>query len=96
MKKLKSSMKHSKQRPMKRNQSGVYNLKIYWIALSNHNFVFKDDSDESYNGDNSNSSSSSDCDSKQPPKKTKMGYKSSLYNYLCLYRLEIVKWVDYT
>nr|WOX63133.1 dnaJ-like protein subfamily B member 14 [Myzus persicae] len=62
MKKLKSSMKHSKQRPMKRNQS--------------------DDSDESYNGDNSNSSSSSDCNTKQPPKKSKMGYKSSTtYSY---------------
>ncbi|XP_060879681.1 uncharacterized protein LOC132951761 isoform X3 [Metopolophium dirhodum] len=62
MRKLKSSMKRSKRRSMKRNQS--------------------DDSDSSYNGDNSNSSSTTDCDTKQPPKKTKMGYKSSTtYSY---------------
>lgn len=85
--KLKSSMKkHSKKRPMKQNQSGIYNLKIYCIALHNHICIFKGDSDSSYNGDNSNSSSGTDTKTKEPPKKTKMGYKSSLYNYLYSYR----------
>jgi len=32
MRKLKSSMKRSKQRSMKRNQSGVYNLKVYFVS----------------------------------------------------------------
>jgi len=32
MRKLKSSMKRSKQRSMKRNQSGVYNLEVYIVS----------------------------------------------------------------